>query len=80
MVRRVLKLGTNEEFACKSIAKQTLRGKKDVEDMKREIKVKQGLNKAELNGPNFGAIHEAYKPYIKIDIVLHKGDDAFGGL
>lgn len=40
MVRKVIKIGTTEEFACKSISKQNLRSKKDVEDMKREIKVR----------------------------------------
>lgn len=40
MVRKVEKLSSKEEFACKSISKKNLRTKKDVEDMKREIKVK----------------------------------------
>ncbi|GMH35173.1 hypothetical protein BSKO_03041 [Bryopsis sp. KO-2023] len=66
MVRMVVRKGTKDEFACKSVSKQGLKSKKDEEDVKREIQVMRHL----AGNEHIVQLHGVYEDQKSIHLVL----------
>ena len=61
-----LEKGTNDEFACKSIAKRKLTSEEDVEDVRREIQIMHHL----AGHPNVIQILGAYEDAVAVHVVM----------